>query len=93
MMRERNLDATQLNLDAKMYVSTCLRNQFTAYFTILTDFRCLCGLFSWTFQKANISTSVLGPSNYLDLDSVGGIFHHKPAHERKISEMLAHEKI
>lgn len=45
------------------------------------------------FLKANISTSVLGPSNYLDFDSVGGIFNHKPAHERKIGEMLAHEKI
>ena len=41
--RERNLDATQLNLDVKMYVSTCLRNQFALYFSILTDFRCLCG--------------------------------------------------
>ena len=29
MTREKNLDATQLNLDVKMYVSTCLRNQLT----------------------------------------------------------------
>ena len=47
----------------------------------------------WNFLKANISTSILGPSNYLDLDSVGGLFNYKSAHERKIGEMLAHEKI
>ena len=43
--------------------------------------------------KANISPSVLGPSNYSHLDSIGGVFNHKPTHERKIVKMLAYEKI
>ena len=48
---------------------------------------------SMNFVKADFSTSVLGSSNYLDLDSIGDIFNHKPTYERKNGKMLAYEKI